>query len=466
MFDFATIGDAAPTIQPLIADGAINRPLDQLLAWQVAWNPMVGGQASVPYHDVYFGLTNPPLTRVVYGYPGGGSPLTVIAGDSPNPGHIYRYAPGALQINTTYYWAVIVSNMFGWMRASPVYAFTTGSTLAPGVPSSPTPADAGLGGLNPTLTWSSTGATTYDVFFGTANPPPLVSTGQAAASYQPAGPLTATTVYRWKIVAHNAGGATTGAVWSFTARVYAIAAAPTVTLAAGSGLGAGVYKYAYTDVTASGESLPSPLATITTGAPAAPAGTPTATQLSAAFAAGTDWAIGDSIYYAVTYVTTYGETAPGTATNTVTANASNTPGHPVMINVESLPVPSDPAVTKKRIYRNRNASWSGYFETGMNDGQGQTLFNASTNFFDAGLGNWIAGSPPGSALVVQQVAISAVAVGIAPTTQRKIYRTAVGGAQLKLQQTIANNTATTGVQDATADGSLGANVPTSDTSGL
>jgi len=41
-----------------------------------------------------------------------------------------------------------------------------------------------------------------------------------------------------------------------------------------------------------------------------------------------------------------------------------------------------------------------------------------------------------------------------------------GGSQLKLQQTIANNTATTGVQDATADASLGANVPTSDTSGL
>src|SRR6185436_12217852 len=34
------------------------------------------------------------------------------------------------------------------------------------------------------------------------------------------------------------------------------------------------------------------------------------------------------------------------------------------------------------------------------------------------------------------------------------------------QQTIANNTATAGVQDATADGSLGANAPASDTAGL
>jgi hypothetical protein len=41
--------------------------------------------------------------------------------------------------------------------------------------------------------------------------------------------------------------------------------APSVALAAGTGLSSGVYKYAYTDVTGSGESLPSPLASVTTG---------------------------------------------------------------------------------------------------------------------------------------------------------------------------------------------------------
>jgi hypothetical protein len=46
-----------------------------------------------------------------------------------------------------------------------------------------------------------------------------------------------------------------------------------------------------------------------------------------------------------------------------------------------------------------------------------------------------------------------------------VYRTIAGGSQLKLQSTIANNTATTAI-DTLADGSLGANAPTSDTSGL
>jgi hypothetical protein len=86
----------------------------------------------------------------------------------------------------------------------------------PGTPSSPGPANGATGVVtNPTLTWSSSGATSYDVKFGTANPPPQVTTGQAAASYTPA-TLAFSTTYRWQIVAHNSTGTTTGPVWSFT----------------------------------------------------------------------------------------------------------------------------------------------------------------------------------------------------------------------------------------------------------
>jgi hypothetical protein len=82
---------------------------------------------------------------------------------------------------------------------------------------------------------------------------------------------------------------------------------------------------------------------------------------------------------------------------------------------------------------------------------------------DAALG---ANVPVVNTATAQRVAIAGIAIGGTGTTSRKVYRTAVGGSQLKLQQTIANNTATVGVLDSTADGSLGANVPTSDTSGL
>jgi hypothetical protein len=92
---------------------------------------------------------------------------------------------------------------------------TSGGT-APGAPSSPGPANAATGVVtNPTLTWSSSGATSYDVRFGTANPPPQVTTGQTSASYTPT-TLASSTTYRWQIVAHNSTGTTTGPVWSFT----------------------------------------------------------------------------------------------------------------------------------------------------------------------------------------------------------------------------------------------------------
>jgi hypothetical protein len=69
--------------------------------------------------------------------------------------------------------------------------------------------------LTSSLTWSAVGATSYDVSFGTANPPPQVATGLTAATYRPAS-LAGATKYYWRIVARNAVGTSSGAVWSFT----------------------------------------------------------------------------------------------------------------------------------------------------------------------------------------------------------------------------------------------------------
>lgn len=63
-----------------------------------------------------------------------------------------------------------------------------------------------------------------------------------------------------------------------------------------------------------------------------------------------------------------------------------------------------------------------------------------------------------------KVALTGVAVGPAGTTARKIYRTVAGGAgDFKLVATISDNVTTT-YQDNVADASLGAVIPTSDTS--
>lgn len=90
------------------------------------------------------------------------------------------------------------------------------SPSAPGSPSSPSPATTATGiNINPTLSWTASGAIRYDVYFGTAASPPLVNSNQTASTYTPT-TLSPSTTYFWKIVAKNAGGSTTGSIWSFT----------------------------------------------------------------------------------------------------------------------------------------------------------------------------------------------------------------------------------------------------------
>src|SRR4030095_6510783 len=90
------------------------------------------------------------------------------------------------------------------------------------------------------------------------------------------------------------------------------AVAPTAQPTAGAGLPAGTYQYAYTDVTATGETTPSPIAAAVTGQIAAPS-----TALTAAVAGGTGVEPG-TYQYAVTFVVGSGETtiAPRSAGGT------------------------------------------------------------------------------------------------------------------------------------------------------
>jgi hypothetical protein len=153
-------------------------------------------------YSVYFGTTNPPQI--------------VVSNQS-----ITTYDPGTLNHATTYYWRIVAWDNHGASASSPIWDFTTHND-PPNIPTSPNPANHAAGvSVNADLSWTggdpNPGDTvTYDVYFGTTSPPPLVSSGQSGTTYDP-GTMNYNTQYYWKIVAHdNHGASTTGPIWDFT----------------------------------------------------------------------------------------------------------------------------------------------------------------------------------------------------------------------------------------------------------
>ncbi len=91
--------------------------------------------------------------------------------------------------------------------------FTKGAGPLP--PTLVAPSNGNLSGPPVTLTWSaSPGATSYDVYFGTTNPPALL-TNVTGTSYSVTS-ANYSTSYNWQIVAKNGAGSGASAIWSFT----------------------------------------------------------------------------------------------------------------------------------------------------------------------------------------------------------------------------------------------------------
>ncbi|MHC4739209.1 MAG: DNRLRE domain-containing protein, partial [Planctomycetota bacterium] len=152
-------------------------------------------------HDVYFGTTSPGTSQ-------GNQTATT-------------FDTGTMANDTTYYWRIDEVNAAGTTTGA-VWSFTT-IVAAPGQASSPSPADSATGvSITADLSWTAgSGATSHDVYFGTSSPGAFQG-NQTAATFDP-GAMANGTIYYWRIDEINAGGTTTGSVWSFTT----IVAAPT-----------------------------------------------------------------------------------------------------------------------------------------------------------------------------------------------------------------------------------------------
>lgn len=244
---------------------------------------------------------------------------------------------------------------------------------------------------------------------------------------------------------------------------------PTVVPDWGAGMSAGVRQYAVTFVTASGETVPSPIAAVSVPGTYSP---PTGGHDGGVFENGTAGSMNSA---AGTYDWTYTFRDPATGRETTRGpdfGSSKSSGITSMKLDKSMLTPA-PAGMIRRWYRTvlNGATFrplKAIFDTGTGD---TAFFQSSPDGLywsdfrsDADL-DTTAQPPATNTLIKGVVQLSNIPIGPSGVTARKIYRTTAGGAQLKLVTTLANNSGTT-YTDSLVDGSLGANAPTADTSGL
>jgi hypothetical protein len=251
--------------------------------------------------------------------------------------------------------------------------------------------------------------------------------------------------------------------------------APTATLASGTGIETGIHQYAATWVTASGETLPSPVASVTHfGTLPTPTTAPVLTQGTSAVDDAyypTTWRTGDTVEFCYAWAYDPYDVTLASARSPIASIVAQVSAFkfPPWVNFDPKNIhvtwdttgAGDPHVRYSILfYRVNGGAWR-YLNYGV---PGLPLNYNATDFLSPEVYS-AAGSPPATSPVFQRTALSAIPVGPSGTTSRKLYRTTAGGAQLLLLATLADNTTTT-YTDSTPDASLGANAPGADTSAL
>ncbi|HEX6790362.1 MAG TPA: FlgD immunoglobulin-like domain containing protein [Candidatus Krumholzibacteria bacterium] len=195
----ANFAPLAPS-QPQPANHATTNPQWSHLAWS-SGDP----EHEAVTYQLYFGDHNPPPL------------LASELWDS-------EYDVVGLSSATPYYWRVVARDPHGSTSESPVWTFTTMASPPPNPPSTPSPkTEAQNQPLDANLAWTcfdpESEALTFDVYFGTAESPPLVATNRSSRSFDP-GPLSPSTVYHWRVVARDPHGVETeGPTWTFSSLV-------------------------------------------------------------------------------------------------------------------------------------------------------------------------------------------------------------------------------------------------------
>jgi len=154
-------------------------------------------------YDVYFGNSTPPpkIASNIYGW---------------------TFAVGELSFDTTYYWKIDVWDNQGNPTYGDIWSFTTRGNEPPNTPSFPFPPDNVTGiYIDTNLSWACEDPdgddVSYDIYFGTTQPPPMIESNYSGTMYDLQAILVFNTKYFWRIVAWDTFDyMTSGPNWSFT----------------------------------------------------------------------------------------------------------------------------------------------------------------------------------------------------------------------------------------------------------
>ncbi len=226
--------DPARVTNPNPAHEATDVPVTTDLSWADA--------VRATFYEVYFGTVESAVTNATSGSPEFKGPVT-----PPS------YDPGLLSYSTLYYWRIDSCNATSDTKGH-VWQFTTedAPTSPPAKVTGPDPANGAVNvAVDKTLLWSAaTGATSYDVYFGTnatnvSNATTASSEfmgAQTNTNYSPGTMLTSTTYY-WRIDSANSFGTTKGDLWTFSTAP----PPPVAEFSADSTIGTTTTEFTFTD---------------------------------------------------------------------------------------------------------------------------------------------------------------------------------------------------------------------------
>jgi len=239
-------------------------------------------------------------------------------------------------------------------------------------------------------------------------------------------------------------------------------AAPVATIGQGTGLPTGTYQYAYTFMSATGETRPSPIASVSLAPYPAPTQAPVLSDPGATYNGGL---VPNGLYRVRQMFAFDNQTPPLVYTTGGPISQMRAPASGVL-RITVYGPPDNRGVQNVIVCRTTDGGSTYYQVESVSNMQPGTTFGTLATLGDAAVSQQPV-MPVASNATFNSVTISGIAVGPSGTTGRRIYRTAVNGANLQLLATISDNTTTAmAAPDTTPDASLGVAPPASDTSGL